>query len=416
VGPQNLVRGQITLQQTSFLYQVADFGNTIITGTPIISGSGVYSHSGGVYTLLKKATVNLDISMVGKTASVQPAILVNGSIVGLSTTPAANWANASYSQVLPAGTTFQFNNSSTNLTGQQFINVTATHVSDNVVLSEDGGTREVRVHARSNSSQFLAGSDDVPFGAFLDTTGSWNGTTFTAPETGRYVFDGNIIFTTAGTRYVLTLLDTGSGFVQSNTASTYTPSVSDIVKFNTTFDLKKGDRVKFRVSVGGSLLPIDYHHYLYISKLSSPQTLAGSETVEATYTANSGQAVVDGAILLFNNKEKDSHNAYNTATGIYTAPLSGTYLIAANVTTNPVSATVGNLLALNIRKTGTASHVGPQDVCQNTTSRTYSASHTKMIYLSRGEQVEIWFFETLPAVNLISNSQFNALNITRVGN
>ena len=109
--------------------------------------------------------------------------------------------------------------------------------------------------------------------------------------------------------------------------------VNDILKLN------KGDIVEFHAfqDTGASVTYASSSIYsaFAIAKRSSPQTMLETETVAARYTiVTGGQAIPNNTdtVIVYNERISDTHNAYNTTTGVYTIPVSGFYQMNANAT------------------------------------------------------------------------------------
>lgn len=135
-----------------------------------------------------------------------------------------------------------------------------------------------------------------------------------------------------------------------------------------------------------------------------------NQPVAATYTSAVAQAVTSGNAILFSSLESDTHNAYNTSTGVYTIPVSGYYRLEAAIRTATVIAVAGNVLAIQADV-----YVGMYDTCENVASRPYNATVSKTGFYAKGATVSFLFSETLPAVNLNANQSNNWMSITKVG-
>ena len=73
--------------------------------------------------------------------------------------------------------------------------------------------------------------------------------------------------------------------------------------------------------------------FVDIAKRSSGRTILENETVAMRYTSNAGTAIANNTntTLIFGDKDSDTHNAYNTSTGVYTFPVSGYYAVDCKV-------------------------------------------------------------------------------------
>jgi hypothetical protein len=202
--------------------------------------------------------------------------------------------------------------------------------SSNSVQSEDIGNREVRVRGAGNGGTAItANTTNIDFTEVEDTTGSWNGTQFTAPETGDYDVKGFVNFTTSSNTvinaYIDGTLNKAVGFAGSTVAEH---------QISGTFRLTKGQVLSFRAANSLTLSNTTQYHHIHIQKLAQPQTILETETVAASYSNTSGASVGNGSNFIYETKDFDTHNSYNTSTGVYTIPVSGYYLIRASARPN----------------------------------------------------------------------------------
>jgi hypothetical protein len=134
VGPADLkVDTPLVETQSSALVQTATFGAGVtITGASTASnGSAVYSYnsSTGIYTVLKKALFNIEVSFSATGAArSQATIRVDGTDVAVSNSESAGgvWDSTGYSGILVAGQTFYIMNNA-NSTNAQKISVSASY-------------------------------------------------------------------------------------------------------------------------------------------------------------------------------------------------------------------------------------------------------------------------------------------------
>lgn len=285
--------------------------------------------------------------------------------------------------------------------------------SSNAKMSEDLGGREVVVEGAGNGgTSITANVTNLDFTETEDTTASWDGTQFTAPETGYYLISGGTLFTASGTRAIDAYIDgTWSKRISDNVTTTQ-HSFSGVVY------VEKGNVLTLRSSSSGTLSNNTAVHTVHIQKLASPQTILETETVAARYTSNSGQVIgTTTTNLIFEDLSKDTHNAYNTSTGVYSVPASGWYSISCGIMFIDVgSSWASNEISdLNIRVNG--SLLENLDYFQAKSA--FSTRYIKLkgsceIFLEKGDEVTLDTRKTASSQALISSSPYNTFSIARI--
>lgn len=250
-------------------------------------------------------------------------------------------------------------------------------------MSEDFGGRDIRARYHSSSTSFTSSINKI-IDFTLKTVGydtanavttgtSWK---FTAPETGYYRVETGVRFADSsawlvGERAALYLYKNNAQVAQldwwENPSSDNTLTYVALSGSDTIY-LEKDDYIDIRgVQTSGSTIALDggaTSTYVAINKESSPQTILETETVAARYTSNSGQTVAATNNIIYEDLVSDTHNAYNTSTGVYTVPISGYYMITASAGTS-----AANTLAFDIVVDGTqilqiygnVSDIGPRN-------------------------------------------------------
>ena len=224
--------------------------------------------------------------------------------------------------------------------------------SSNSVQSEDIGNREIRVRGAGNGGGSVTSLvTNIDFSETEDTSASFNGTQFTAPESGDYHVSGMVRFTSSASREIIAYVNGSTLKLLGQMTS------SDRVPFSGVVPLLKGQILSFRTDITSTLQNTSTVHTLHIQKLAQPQTILETETVAARYTSNSGQSIGNTAtVLKFEDLVKDSHNAYDVSTGEYTVPTTGEYSI--NMQFFSASKTLGTTDNMNtIMKINGTSHV-----------------------------------------------------------
>jgi hypothetical protein len=298
--------------------------------------------------------------------------------------------------------------------------------SSNLTLSEDSGNRLIAAFKGASLATGTpsGASSTVVFPAMVkDTTASYNSGLYTVPETGFYDVKSSVEF--LGT---FSVGNDTSIFISLDSATTvhnfgYRSNVAESrirLHANGIVHATKGQTISIRSITGGT--GVSYAatmggSSLSIAKISSPQTLAGSETVACRYISDAGQSVVNNSNIVYEDKVYDTHNAYNNSTGIWTCPSSGYYRFENSYETATYVGVVGTYLATSLINTSTSVSVYNNLVYIQTTAnvpRVLSGSTT--VYCAKGNTVVLRFTENIAAVNLSADALSNWMTITKVGN
>ena len=409
VGPTNLAFGQLTkiqngkLSGASFLSTVRRFSTNAETGDV---GLLTYSDDG---TNATRLTANLDNITISVTYQEEPAgssnnnvsfISVNGTKVSTSAmnaTPAKLEFQNTLHVELNQGDYISFEVNETTrfeTSGNTFVSYTATR-SSNTQMSEDLGGRDVVVTGAGNSGAVIsANTERIDFTTVIDTTASWsnvsgNGTdTFTAPETGSYIISG-CIYATAPVASV-------SVYIYVNGARNVQGARSDAqatIPFTGTVYLTKGDLVDIRTADTFTLNNATAEHWIHIQKLASPQTILETETVAARYTSNSGQSIPhnSGTVVVFEDIDYDTHNAYNPSTGVYTIPASGIYSVSGCLRMGGVADVTGyTLIQIAVNGSTSTRHY---EYNNSNTPDFVALDINDKLSLEKGDEVDINVFQ-----------------------
>jgi len=281
--------------------------------------------------------------------------------------------------------------------------------SSTVQMSNDTDTRVVAARASGDPASATSGNPIIfPTTAF-DTHGAYNSSTgrYTVSVPGFYRISGAIIPGTGGAvglfAYVNAVSVARAGNTDSNTAGVFTALVQvnagDLIDIrpNATLDAGSGSVVNFE-------------------RLSGPSAIAASETVSVARVDTSGSSVgttdsPDSArsLIAFAGAEIDTHGAFSA--GVFTAPISGKYLVSTNVGTQ---STTGTNLAIHIYKNGASVARG---YVYNPSAGTVNmyVSLAKELNLLAGETVEIRG-RASTSMSLDNTLNMCRLSIVRVGN
>lgn len=184
-----------------------------------------------------------------------------------------------------------------------------------------------------------------------DTTGSYNISTgvYTAPTSGQYVI--SIIASSATASYYVVI---------NGVAQTYLTTTNNITSGLAVYPLKAGDQVQIftdSTQALGGASGVRFTNFCSIYQLQGPAAVTTTETIAAAYNIASSTTQTGGSPEIFTVKLFDTHSAYNTSTGIFTAPVSGYYDFTTNGQSTTVSATT-----LTIYVNGAQRGIGANDV------------------------------------------------------
>jgi hypothetical protein len=285
-------------------------------------------------------------------------------------------------------------------------------------MSEDLCGREVVVEGKGNDGSVVTASvSNINFTEIRDTTSSWDGYVFTAPETAEYSFDGSMRSTTSVASWnIFAYIDTGSGFAQDKFVGFNTGF--NIVLFGGKIRLNKGDKLAFRSSDGFTLSNNIYQHHLTIEKSSSPQTILETETVAARYTSTNGQSIPNNSntIVKHENIDYDTHNAYDPTTGLYTAPVPGYYMYTVRLHfDNAIDWAATERAILYISPSNGPSIRLIFEAQTAATDNETGLNSSEIIYLDKGDTVNAFVYHNQGAAQPLSTiATTNSFSIARI--
>lgn len=308
--------------------------------------------------------------------------------------------------------------------------------SSNVQMSNDTDTRVIEMRASATpttvSGSIASGTAIMSFGtAQEDTSASYNATTgvYTVPVSGRYVISVSAKFVatsafTVGDQGVFTITKNGTGIQQVSSYAGSSTAVAIVPSGMVAINCNAGDTITIIASSpstfagfgGGTGI-----NWLSIFRLSGPSVIAATESVNMKYANTAGTSISNsgGDILVpFATKVYDSHNAFNTSTGIYTVPVSGKYRVSASMTFAGAVYAVGNFVGAGVYKNGSLESYGPLSDAGTTTSVNIPAPVTTTVQCNAGDTLNITVANgrTAGSTSLITSAGYNHVEIERVGN
>lgn len=202
--------------------------------------------------------------------------------------------------------------------------------SSNAKISEDFGNRFIVAAGQNNAGTSLtANTTNIDWIETEDNTSSFNNTEFVAPQSGWVDVEGSVRFTTSVVANIKAYIDG----VDANQNFGYNIS-AQIVPISGKIYLEKGQALSFRSGANATLLSNSEFHWINITYIQTPQTLAGSEVVGLFAKTNSGQSITNNLVqtIVFEDIEDSTHGNYNTSTGKFTVNQDGRYFVTSSIT------------------------------------------------------------------------------------
>lgn len=294
-------------------------------------------------------------------------------------------------------------------------------------LSDSTDTRVVAASLYLSGHQTISSTADTKIlldSVLVDTHGGYSANKYTFPVSGVYSGTLKIYLAnaTASEIFRVRIYKNGSAAWTGNGDHSASDEQTFVIPFMDKFIA--GDYLEIYCDstsdASYTVLGVNaYNTSLTIERLSGPATIAASETVSARYNRATTQAATNGNRVDFTSKEWDSHGSVS-GTGnswAFTAPVSGRYLVNAEIGSSNISVTVGQELINNVYCNGSLAFRNKMQ-SQNTTARQYLVPVSGACRLLAGQTIYIQMGSDadFAASNINGNASDNYIDINRVGN
>ena len=300
------------------------------------------------------------------------------------------------------------------------------------ILSSDADTRVVAASLNLGGTQAVANSSNVTINSgittIFDTHAGFNvsGQYYVVPVAGIYRVKAAVLFasiavSTAVSAVYMRILINGALISTEITPIGQTTAQYRNGNINSLVTVKAGDQISFQLyQDSNTTLTLAPSGYATIERLSGPAQIAASESVVAVYSDSSGQvypASTTYNAVTFNTKEKDSHNAFNGATGVFTAPMSGQYSVTMSVSATNSLAAAGAYQDLNLNTNGISAsinnrqnNIAASQLVTQMVTKTFSLLAGQTVTTSKGATYSVGTYA------MSASGAWNSISIARVGN
>lgn len=242
--------------------------------------------------------------------------------------------------------------------------------SSSTVVSSSANTRVIALQATGNPSNAIGGTFGTMTWSSVTTRINKGGINFnpstgeiTLPVPGTYKFSAvSQVARTSGTATQYLALEARN----TTTSTSYGMGASywltsgaegNTVNGETLVEANAGDVVVFRIASQGSGL--SYANtltgtFINVEYLNGPSQIAMSEVIACRYTVPSAGSFSADTAVVYGTKDYDTHNAYNSTTGIFTAPAPGFYELDAKYLTTVITQSTSGAVQVFYSKNGGA--------------------------------------------------------------
>ena len=279
--------------------------------------------------------------------------------------------------------------------------------SSSVQTSDSTDTRVItaRAYRSGNQSVSTAAETDIVFNATsVDDVSGFNTSTgvYTVQTAGKYRVKTSLYITSAASEvFTISIYKTGAQVAQRF----FTATPDAMIEVSDVLNCVSGDTIKSTIDstadTSYTIIGSSVATFTTIERISGPSAIAATESV--SFSANtSTTAATTSTPFIYTVEDHDSHGAFSTSTGKFTAPIQGTYHFSFNNYTGATAAQA------KLYKNGTAIYTGSSSIANTSVG---SGSYT--LRLIAGDVIEVRP-ETTATASL--GASFNTFSGFRIGN
>jgi len=421
VGDVSQIRNKITFSGASAVF--SGINSTLPSGQVIDTTKSIGTNF-GAGAALDAATAYYDLTIKGSGTTAVVIYVSNSS--------------GTYGTSNNISNTIPFTFGATDSIDYEY-SVSITGWSSSTQVSDGYDGRLIAAHAHKNASDQTGVNPNASFvkitfgstassGGGYDQTASFDTTNskFTAPSSGKYSVKSNITLSATNilaNEYALALYKNGSFYKVLDDRTQASTTVLNL-QGSTSLDLIAGDYLELYLYGNGNnsastltIIGNVKNTYFAIEKLQSPTTMSATEVVAASYQVDGGgQSLTSTAVLQFNTKVFDTHNAVTTgASWKFTAPYQGIYrlsykMMQVNNTGSSCQIAMRKNASSIYRSQPAAIVNGPSTVVSNQMMQADSV----LFSLNSGDYIDVYINSAAASGSVYTANSDSWINIERI--
>jgi len=294
--------------------------------------------------------------------------------------------------------------------------------SSSQVMSSDADTRVIGFRANNSATTITGSAAKIVWtNTDRDDVGGYSSGTYTVKVPGWYDVDSSLYMAaTPSVDHTMQIFIYRNGSAIKGFLHRYkvAAATSTGISVRDRFYFNAGDTIEIYAlneSASPSITSSGTFNTVAITKVSGPAQIAASESVNGRYTNTAGTAVATSITNLpYPTKDFDSHNIYNTSTGIGTIPISGKYQFNAKFITAAVTLSTTQAISVYIYKNGAV--IDRAVMVGNGASNAYQVYTSAILSFLAGDTFEIRTVSGVATTVLTTVPELNSLSWARVGN
>lgn len=337
VGPNNYTTGQAIETGIIQLTNGSGNNNFVTNFTEVSSGNGIIDYDSGVITVLKDCSIIVEVNSQNNPGSeIWPQIYKNGIEVrtGRYSGAVANfYGGIAYTDVVPAGTTFQIRVGGDNFNVRASIQATAKSkgILSSLAINTPVGFRAYKNGGSSIANTTISGWTAENF----DNTNSFNSTTgvFNVPKTAYYLVSA-LISTGApnlvqGSNNNISLRVNGTAVANGMSGFVGDGNLLRTLSLNTVLKLNAGESITLTTGQGLNLSTDNLSNYFSITEWVGPQTLLseGTDAITFKYETAGGPVNISTAYSAIPINTAEGNGAFARLSGSQIILQPGRYLV-----------------------------------------------------------------------------------------